>query len=79
MYFDLMRLFNESYEVNPESGNVRFKTDFGFVLGKKMSNEQLIDTIISDLMQARDYLKRTLYIATRHTATAIWLTTARRG
>lgn len=39
MYFDLMRLFNESYEVNPESGNVRFKTDFGFVLGKKMTNE----------------------------------------
>ena len=58
MYFDLMRMFNESYEVNPESGNVRFKTDFGFVLGKKMSNEQLIDTIISDLMQARDYLKK---------------------
>ena len=39
-------------------GNVRYKTDFGFVLGKKMSNEQLIDTIISDLMQARDYLKK---------------------
>ena len=58
MYFDLMRLFNESYEVNPESGNVCYKTDFGFVLGKKMSNEQLIDTIISDLMQARDYLKK---------------------
>ena len=29
-----------------------------FDLGKKMSNEQLIDTIISDLMQARDYLKK---------------------
>lgn len=53
MYFDLVRMFNDSYSVNPNSANVPYKTDFGFVLGDQVSTRQLLDNVIKDLKEAQ--------------------------
>jgi hypothetical protein len=57
MYFDLIRMFNDSWETNSSSSNVPFKTDFGFALGKKTSTEVLLDSLTSNLVMARNLLK----------------------
>ena len=57
MYFDLIRMFNDSWETNCSSSNVPFKTDFGFALGKKTSTEVLLDSLTSNLVMARNLLK----------------------
>lgn len=53
MYFDLVRMFNDAYCVNPSSANVPYKTDFGFVIGSQVTTAELLDNIISDLSSAQ--------------------------
>ena len=57
MYFDLIRMFNASWDVNSQSSNVPFKTDFGFALGKKVSTEEVLDSLSNNLIMARNLLK----------------------
>lgn len=57
MYFDLVRLFNESYAVNPDSRNVPCKLDFGFGIGQQMTTAQLLDQLMNDLTEARRLLQ----------------------
>ena len=53
MYFDLVRMFNDAYSVNPSSANVPFKTDFGFVIGSHVTTTQLLDNLMTDLTSAQ--------------------------
>lgn len=57
MYFDLIRLWNDSYTVNPDSKNVPYKTDFGFSLGAQATTTQILDTLVNDLLTARRLLQ----------------------
>ena len=57
MYFDLVRLFNDSPERNADSHNVPLKTDFGFALGQQLTTGELLERLISDLQQARSLLQ----------------------
>jgi hypothetical protein len=57
MYSDLVRLFNEAPAVDAECRNVLLKTDFGFQLGEQVSTGQLLDFLVSDLLQARSLLQ----------------------
>jgi hypothetical protein len=56
MYFDLVRMFNDSWGVNPSSANVPYKTDFGFVIGSKVTTTELLDNLIADLTSAQSSL-----------------------
>lgn len=58
MYFDLVRMFNDAWCVNPASANVPFKTDFGFVIGNKVSTEELLNNLIADLSSAQASLTK---------------------
>ncbi|MDE5611693.1 MAG: RagB/SusD family nutrient uptake outer membrane protein, partial [Odoribacter sp.] len=40
MYFDLIRMFNESPSVNPESRKVPYKTDFGLNIGTSFKTQE---------------------------------------
>lgn len=53
MYFDLVRMFNDAYSVNPASANVPYKTDFGFVIGSHVTTTELLDNLMSDLTSAQ--------------------------
>lgn len=57
MYSDLVRLFNEAPAADAECRNVLLKTDFGFQLGEQVSTGQLLDFLVSDLIQARSLLQ----------------------
>lgn len=57
MYFDLVRMFNEAPAVDAESSNVPLKTDFGFELGEQVTTGQLLDFLVSDIIQARSLLQ----------------------
>lgn len=57
MYFDLVRLFNDAPAADAESRNVPLKTDFGFELGEQVTTGQLLDQLVSDLVQARTLLQ----------------------
>lgn len=57
MYFDLVRIFNESLAVNPASNNVPMKNDFGIVIGERLSTEKLLAKLMGDLSKSRALLK----------------------
>lgn len=57
MYFDLLRMFNESPVVNPDSKNVPFKTDFGLVIGSSFKTAEILGYIQKDLEEAQGLLK----------------------
>lgn len=57
MYFDLVRLFNESPTVNPHCRNVPMKTDFGFGLGQQLTTDALLQQLVADLTEARRLLQ----------------------
>nr|KHM44337.1 hypothetical protein PU94_14585 [Coprobacter secundus] len=57
MYFDLIRMYNDSYKVNPNSANVPYKTDFGFSIGKKITTIELLQELMADLTKARKLLQ----------------------
>ncbi|MCC8173806.1 MAG: RagB/SusD family nutrient uptake outer membrane protein [Odoribacter sp.] len=59
MYFDLFRLFNESLEVNPNSNQVPFKTDFSFEIGSQVTSTYLLEQLKNDLVQAQRLLLAT--------------------
>lgn len=56
MYFDLVRMFNESPPKNRESNNVPFKTDFGLMIGDKLSTTELLGKLMADLKESRAQL-----------------------
>jgi len=56
MYFDLVRLFNDSPAKNPDCRNVPLKTDFGFSLGQQVTTVELFDRLAADLIDARRLL-----------------------
>lgn len=57
MFFDLLRIYNEAYSVNPECKNVPLKKDFGFALGEQATTEQVLTSLVSDLKYAQELLK----------------------
>lgn len=58
MYFDLIRMFNDSYKVNSECKNVPYKDDFGFSLGRQISSKELLEQLTKDLKTAAEELKQ---------------------
>lgn len=56
MYFDLIRMFNESPTVNPDSKNVPYKTDFGLTLGISLPTDELLQHLLADLEEALQLL-----------------------
>ena len=57
MYFDLVRMFNESPAVNTNSKNIPYKTDFGLTLGNPLRTNELLDHLLSDLEEALQLLE----------------------
>ncbi len=57
MFFDLLRIYNESYLVNPQCDNVPLKKDFGFNLGEQITTEKAMELLMEDLEYARELLK----------------------
>lgn len=56
MYFDLVRMFNESVTQHSASNNVPFKTDFGLGVGEKLPTATLLQKIVADLEEAQGLL-----------------------
>ena len=57
MYFDLVRMFNESLSVDPNSKKVPYKTDFGLTIGTSFTTNEVLKYILDDLTEARELLK----------------------
>ncbi|MDE6451011.1 MAG: RagB/SusD family nutrient uptake outer membrane protein [Odoribacter sp.] len=57
MYFDLIRMFNESPNVNPESQKVPYKTDFGLSIGTSFKTREIVDYLLNDLTEAQKLLE----------------------
>lgn len=57
MYFDLVRMFNESLSLNAGSKNVPYKTDFGLNLGTSFKTPEVLKYILDDLTEAQSLLK----------------------
>lgn len=57
MYFDLVRMFNESLSVDPNSQKVPYKTDFGLTIGTSFTTSEVLKYILDDLTEARELLK----------------------
>lgn len=57
MYFDLVRMFNESLNVDPNSQKVPYKTDFGLTIGTSFTTSEVLKYILDDLTEARELLK----------------------
>ncbi len=57
MYFDLVRMFNESLSVDPNSKKVPYKTDFGLNIGTSLTTNEILEYILDDLTEARELLK----------------------
>lgn len=57
MYFDLVRMFNESLSVDPNSQKVPYKTDFGLTIGTSFTTSKVLKYILDDLTEARELLK----------------------
>ena len=57
MYFDLIRMFNESPSVNPESQKVPYKTDFGLSIGTSFKTQEIVNYLLDDLTEARELLE----------------------
>lgn len=57
MYFDLIRMFNESLSVDPNSQKVPYKTDFGLTIGTSFTTSEVLKYILDDLTEARELLK----------------------
>lgn len=57
MYFDLIRMFNESLSVDPNSKKVPYKTDFGLSIGTSFTTSEVLKYILDDLKEARELLK----------------------
>lgn len=58
MYFDLLRMFNESLSVNADSKNVPYKTDFGLNIGTSFKTPEVLKYILNDLTEAQELLKK---------------------
>ncbi len=56
MYFDLARMFNESPAADPASANVPYKTDFGLMIGARLTTGQLLEKVVADLTEAQTLL-----------------------
>lgn len=59
MYFDLVRMFNESRGVDPDSKKVPYKTDFGLNIGTSFKTDEILDFLLNDLTEARELLQNT--------------------
>lgn len=57
MYFDLVRMFNASLSVDPNSQKVPYKTDFGLTIGTSFTTSEVLKYILDDLTEARELLK----------------------
>lgn len=57
MYFDLVRMFNASLSVDPNSKKVPYKTDFGLTIGTSFTTSEVLKYILDDLTEARELLK----------------------
>lgn len=57
MYFDLIRMFNESLSVDPNSKKVPYKTDFGLSIGTSFTTSEVLKYMLDDLKEARELLK----------------------
>lgn len=57
MFFDLLRIYNTAYGVDPECRNVPLKKDFGFALGEQATTTQALDYLAEELTLARQLLK----------------------
>ncbi len=58
MYFDLVRMFNESLKVNPDSRKVPYKTDFGLSIGTSFTTGEILKYLLEDLTEARELLQK---------------------
>lgn len=57
MYFDLIRMFNEAPDVNPDSRKVPYKTDFGLSIGTSFKTGEVLAYLLDDLTEARGLLE----------------------
>ena len=57
MYFDLVRMFNESWSVNSASNNVPWKTTWDATIGERLTTERLLDLVMADLAEAQELLE----------------------
>lgn len=57
MYFDLFRMFNEAYGVNPASNNVPWKTTWDATIGERLTSERLLALLMEELDEAKQLLE----------------------
>ncbi len=57
MYFDLFRMFNEAYAVNPASNNVPWKTTWDATIGERLTSQRLLAQLMTELAEAKLLLK----------------------
>lgn len=77
MFFDLIRLYNEAYCVNPECKNVPLKKDFGFNLGEQATTGRLSITLWANSTGHKNFCgKTTLSFRVKVTPTNMSITIA---
>lgn len=73
MYFDLVRMFNPAWSVDPTANNVPWKTTWDASIGERIPTERLLDLIMADLAEARDLLETRDPIVTGATSRDVYV------